>query len=355
MATPNPLSHELLIASLTIQRASLATKKVLATIKTTNNEISKADSTPVTIADFAAQALIISAIHHAFPEDSFIGEEDSSVLRQDTELCGKVWELVKSTKLNDEESEALLKRPQDVEEMMKVIDLGGWGVGGQGRVWMLDPVDGTATFLKGQQYAVCLALVENGKEVLGVIGCPNLKFESSRVEEEDLDESGWGCMLSAVKGEGAFRRPMGESGLQPAQKLEKEPKAGAGLATLEFVDSSMSKSTSHESVHRVAEKIGANHPGAELWSSQMRYIALILGSSIIQVRIPPQKIKTSFVWDHAGGQLILAEVGGKVTDVNGKNIDFGLGRNLAGNWGMIASREGVHERLLAAVDEILKL
>lgn len=307
----------------------------------------------MTIADFAAQALIVSAIHHAFPSDCIIGEEDSSVLRKDSELCQKVWELVSSTKLEDEESERSLKSPKDVEDMLRMIDFGGQGVGGRGRVWMLDPVDGTATFLKGQQYAVCLSLVEDGKEVLGVIGCPNLKFESTRVEEEVVDEDGMGCMFSALKDGGASRRRMGRGGLEPVHPLEKEPRTGDELASLEFVDSAMSTSTNHETVHKVAEKIGANHPGAELWSSQMRYIALVLGEGNIQIRIPPQKNKTSFVWDHAGGQLIFTEVGGKVTDVYGKDINFGLGRKLTSNWGMLASREGVHERLLTAVSEVL--
>lgn len=265
-----------------------------------------------------------------------------------------MWDLVSSTRLGDEESEKLLKSPGDVEDMLRMIDVGGRGVGGRGRVWMLDPVDGTATFLKGRQYAVCLALVEDGKEVLGVIGCPNLKFDSTRADEEVIDEDGMGCMFSAVKGEGAFRRRMGEGGLEPAQKLMREPKIGGKLENLEFVDSAMSRSTNHELVHRVAEKVGVKHPGAELWSSQMRYIAIVLGEDHIQIRIPPQKTKTSFVWDHAGGQLLFTEVGGKVTDVYGKDIDFGLGRKLTNNWGMLASREGVHERLLNAVDEVLK-
>jgi 3'(2'), 5'-bisphosphate nucleotidase len=42
------------------------------------------------------------------------------------------------------------------------------------RYWTLDPIDGTKGFLRGDQYAIALALVEHGEVVLGVLGCPNL-------------------------------------------------------------------------------------------------------------------------------------------------------------------------------------
>ena len=45
--------------------------------------------------------------------------------------------------------------------------------GSSGRHWVLDPVDGTLGFVRGDQYAVALALIEEGKLVLGVLGCPN--------------------------------------------------------------------------------------------------------------------------------------------------------------------------------------
>lgn len=39
---------------------------------------------------------------------------------------------------------------------------------------MLDPIDGTRGFLGLRQYAVCLGLLDTGRVVLGVLGCPNL-------------------------------------------------------------------------------------------------------------------------------------------------------------------------------------
>ena len=43
--------------------------------------LDKEDQSPVTIADFAAQALILDRLSLAFPNDTFIAEEDSALLR----------------------------------------------------------------------------------------------------------------------------------------------------------------------------------------------------------------------------------------------------------------------------------
>jgi 3'(2'), 5'-bisphosphate nucleotidase len=342
------LSQERLIAELAVQRASVLTKKVLSAVN--KGELSKTDSTPVTIADFAAQALIISAIHKAFPNDKFVGEEDADALRKDDGVRQRVWELVSSTHLDDTESEAMLASPETVEEMLEVIDLGGCGTGGrEGRVWMLDPVDGTLTFLRGQQYAVALALVEDGEEKIGVLGCPNLSLKTGRVHEDSVDAEGMGLMLSAVKGEGAVMRLMGTGSLLPGSKIERS--VAKELKDLHFVDCVTTASLDLEKHRRVAEKLGASWPGTDLWSSHMRYVALIVGGGDVLLRIHKKKNKTSCVWDHAGGQLVFREVGGKITDLDGKKIDFGTGRTLTVNSGMVAAIEGFHDKVLEMVAE----
>lgn len=66
-----------------------------------------------------------------------------------------------------------------------------------------------------------------------------------------------------------------------------------------------------------------------------------------------KKTKVSYVWDHAGTQLIFTEIGGKITDMYGKEMDFGAGRTLAANYGMVATREGLHGRMLELVQEVM--
>jgi 3'(2'), 5'-bisphosphate nucleotidase len=76
--------------------------------------------------------------------------------------------------------------------------LGVYKGGRSGRFWTLDPIDGTKGFLRGEQYAVCLALIENGEVQLAIQGCPNLP--------RNIHDpcSIRGSLFVAVKGQGAF-------------------------------------------------------------------------------------------------------------------------------------------------------
>lgn len=346
-------SEERFIAELAVQRASILTKKVLAAVD--KGLLSKTDSTPVTIADFAAQALLISAIHQIFPNDKFVGEEDSDILRKDEGLKQNVWELVSSTHLENAHSDAVLASPESIEEMLDIIDLGGRGTGGrEGRVWMMDPVDGTATFLRGEQYAVALALVEEGEEKVGVLGCPNLNLETGRVSELSTDKDGLGFMLSAIKGEGAVIRPMGKGSLLPAKRIERSKDDLTKFKDLHFVNCTTSNSLSIDKLRQVVEEVGASWPGTDLWSSQMRYVALTIGGGDVYLRIPKSKSQRPSVWDHAGGHLIFKEAGGKITDLDGKKIDFGVGRTIAENWGTVAANESIHASMLEIVGRLVR-
>ncbi|KAH8820256.1 hypothetical protein F5884DRAFT_763346 [Xylogone sp. PMI_703] len=348
-------AHELRIAQLAVQRASILSKRVLTSVN--KGELSKSDESPVTIADFAIQAAIISALHKAFPSDGFVGEESADALRENPELQKLVWDLVSTTHLDDEESENLLTSPSSIEEVFEAIDLGGRGAGGsRGRVWMMDPIDGTATFIRGEQYAVSLALIVDGVEVVGVLGCPNLSLATGRVEEKSVDSDGMGLMLSAVRGEGATVRPMETGAIQPGQKIERSPDGPKDLKDLHFVNSTRNIAHPHPqgNIKAVADKFGAAYPGTEVWSSHIRYAALIVGGADVQIRMPVDRGNIPYVWDHAGAQLIFTEVGGKITDLEGKKIDFGAGKKLSNNWGMVAAREGVHAKVFEVVREILR-
>ncbi|MEW6493555.1 MAG: inositol monophosphatase family protein, partial [Cyanobacteriota bacterium] len=58
--------------------------------------IAKPDRSPVTVADFGAQAVICQALVQAFPTDSIIGEEDSTLLRTRTEQLAQVTQYVQA-------------------------------------------------------------------------------------------------------------------------------------------------------------------------------------------------------------------------------------------------------------------
>jgi len=244
---------------------------------------------------------------------------------------------------------------KSMEEMCDLIDRGGRGLGGrEGRIWILDPVDGTATFLRGKQYAVALALLVNGKEEVGVIGCPMLRIEDGKIGEEIVDSEGYGLILSAKRGKGAMVRSIGKGGLQPGQKIERRDGVIRDTKDLRLVATTTTKSLEIKRNEEVAKKLGWEWPGTDIWSSHIRYAALVVGACDAMLRIPQSKDKRSFVWDHAGAHLIYRETGGKLTSIDGKELDFGRGRRLEGNWGMIAAPEGLHAEILTAVREVVE-
>ncbi|CAK41862.1 carbohydrate phosphatase [Aspergillus niger ATCC 13496] len=352
MESTDPYAKELQIACLTVQRATLLTKKLLEAVD--KGSFDKNDATPVTIADFAAQALIIAAIHHAFPDDEFVGEESSDALRSDPALLDRTWELVSSTRLSDEESDALLYAPSSKEEMLDLIDLGAQGnCSKQSRAWVLDPVDGTATFIQGQQYAVCLSLVENGYQKVGVLGCPNMNLETGRLHENIVDRDGYGHQVFAVAGQGAFIRRMGTGALLPSRKIE--PKAQiTDPKDIDFVDC-VSATSSDRNMHaRLASHLGAPWPAStDLWAAQLRYIAIAVGGCNVMIKIPHKSSYRSKIWDHSGGMLIAEELGCTVSDLAGNPVDCSLGRTLSGCYGMIVAPSSIHSRLVEAVKQII--
>jgi 3'(2'), 5'-bisphosphate nucleotidase len=157
-----------------------------------------------------------------------------------------------------------------------------------------------------------------------------------------------------VRDQGTAIRPIGTGNtLQPAKPIPKLDDGPADLKDLHIVDSEQSPAWWHEKVRELAQRVGAAYPGTDLWSSHMRYVALVVGGADVQLRIPKQPPAAAYVWDHAGIQLIFTEAGGVVTDLDGKAIDFSAGRDLANNRGIVAAKRGVHARILQLANEVL--
>ena len=54
----------------------------------------KSDCSPVTVADFCVQAMVLSNLRACFPSDRFIAEEDSQLLRTDVCMYDKCFEIL---------------------------------------------------------------------------------------------------------------------------------------------------------------------------------------------------------------------------------------------------------------------
>jgi 3'(2'), 5'-bisphosphate nucleotidase len=347
-------SKELQVAELAVQRAAILTKKVFH--EKAKGTVSKDDASPVTIGDFGAQALIIAAIKKNFPEDEVVGEEEASTLRENTKLRDEIWALVKGTKLSDEAAEKTIGGPiESVEDMLTAIDAGNSAGSSKGRIWALDPIDGTKGFLRGGQYAVCLALMVDGDVKVGVLGCPNLPVDDSapltaESGKDQTDSEGKGVLFSAVLGQGATSRPLTTGAVAESKPIAMKPVKDIKDAI--FCESVEAGHSSHGDQAAIAKKLGITKPSVRM-DSQAKYGSVARGAGDIYLRLPTSKTYQEKIWDHAAGDLIVREAGGQVTDTLGRRLDFSKGRTLAENKGVIAAPAAVHDSLLDVVKEVL--
>ncbi|KAF9074587.1 hypothetical protein BDP27DRAFT_1214106 [Rhodocollybia butyracea] len=314
-----------------------------------NETLTKGDKSPVTVGDYSAQAVISSMLHCAFPEDPIVGEEDAAELRAEAgaTLRGRIVELA---------NEALVRElgqgdyaewgigpgsQQTSEQLLDAIDRGNYEGGRSGRMWTIDPIDGTKGFLRGEQYAVCLALLVDAEVQVGVLGCPNLPVDSSKPDGEK------GCIFVAVRGQGAQQMKL--SGADPAP-LSMPPYSPSAFNFLESVEAAHS---SHSTINKISSLMGITRPPIRM-DSQAKYACLARGDGGAYMRMPTGVGYKEKIWDHAAGSLIIEESGGIVSDSKGQRLDFGLGQTLGENYGVIATAKDAHAKLLQAVQQVLR-
>jgi 3'(2'), 5'-bisphosphate nucleotidase len=100
--------------------------------------------------------------------------------------------------------------------------------------------------------------------------------------------------------------------------------------------------------------LGGEWRPVQVFSTQLRYVLCALGRCDVVTRIPKAQGDNTYVWDHAGGMLLFGEVGGKTTDLEGKEIDCGVGRKLDANVGTLAAPVSVHGKVLEAARKVLR-
>lgn len=86
--------------------------------------------------------------------------------------------------------------------------------------------------------------------------------------------------------------------------------------------------------------------------SQAKHAVIAAGQADLLLRLPARPEFRDKIWDQAAGAIVLEEAGGRVTDMWGANLDFGAGRILANNEGVIASNGRLHVGLLDALRRV---
>lgn len=286
----------------------------------------KSDKSPVTVADYGSQAIICKALSEAFPQDPVVGEEDATELRQPAM------------------AENLAKVTQYVQEIIPEAtaqQVTAWIDRGNGKVcsryWTLDPIDGTKGFLRQDQYAIALALVEEGEIKVGVLACPAMPLETGET----------GALYVAVRGEGAARMPLSGGELMPIRVVPADD-----TSNLRFVESVEASHGDQSRQNAVAQAVGITAPSVRI-DSQAKYGIVASGQAALYLRLPSPKSPNyrENIWDHAAGAIVVEEAGGKVTDMYGKPLDFATGTKMIDNRGIIVTNGVIHDTVLAALGE----
>ncbi|KAL7626459.1 hypothetical protein AAE478_003231 [Parahypoxylon ruwenzoriense] len=352
----SPYSRELQVAIGAIQSAAKLSQAVISVED--KGVIEKDDLSPVTVADFAIQALLTATIHHAFPNDKFVGEESSSDLRNNHVLLGRVWELLQ--RLAEDEERSLCKLPASPEQMCEMIDWCGFGEPGgsdAGRVWVFDPIDGTKTFVRREAYAINVALLEGSKQILSIVGCPTISVDAKApVTNTTLDPTARGCIVFAAKGHGTYVRSLAGSLPHEVQTRKIEPQAQVEASQdLRPVSCYNMLDSGVDDVHQlVMKRLGIENPGCDLLAWVLRWVTLGLGLANVTIWVYKQRSRTGKIWDHAGAMLLFEEVGGKITDIDGNDIDLGVGRKMTANHGFVAAPRAMHATVLDTLQQVLR-
>ncbi len=324
------------------RRAALLCLDVLHGTADRPRSMEKAAREPVTIADYGAQAIVLHTIAEQFPGDGAIAEERAAEFEElvaaehgstpagdgqageDSQRRGVIRHLGKA-----------LGREVTLDEVRRWLD---WGRDRSSRrVWTVDPVDGTKGFLRGDQFAVAVALIVDGQLELAALACPRLPLDTTE------PQGAMGVLAVAQRGQGATVEPLAGG---PARRLRVSSRTDAALARL--LESVESQHTDHSASAQLRAVAGIEAPPVRM-DSQAKYVALADGRAELYLRQSPGAGYAEKIWDHAAGVLIVEEAGGRVSDLTGCPLDFSCGPRLTGNRGVLATNGALHDHVLNAI------
>jgi len=286
---------------------------------------------PVTVADYASQALIGHALAENYPDDGVIAEERSEEFML---LLSDQHRMLVQRFVTDALGGYVFE-----EDVCAWLDFGKQKQAE--RLWVIDPIDGTKGFLGQRHYCVAIGLLINGEPVMGVLASPG--FYSDMLEENRPSDVG--VLTYACQGCGAYMEPLfgGENAPihvstindpQEARLLTSYESGHTDLGLIEHVERALQRS--------------AEAPVLRL-DSQDKHAMIASGLGEVFLRLVPDRAFHEKLWDHTAGYVIVTEAGGRVTDIYGQPLDFSTGTRFENNRGVLMTNDSIHDLILAAI------
>ncbi len=288
--------------------------------------LTKADDSPVTVADFAAQAVVLRRLTDALGPVAVVAEESTGALQRAPALRAKVCEAVR-----------IVWPDASEDDVLGAIDLGGAEPPSTGPWWALDPIDGTKGFVRGEQFAICLGRIEDGVPTFAAMGCPHLSVDPEAPATE-VDRRGALYMTDG-------RVVTVASVEAPAKTMAVAPST-VGHDPAIVARSFESGHTKVDEIQRIMDAAGLAFTELAV-DSQVKYALVASGRADVYLRRPHDPSRRDPVWDHAAGVSLVTATGRVATDIEGKALDWTAGATLANNMGILCAPPSLHQRLVA--------
>ena len=310
--------------------AATVCRAVLAEAPAAPDAMAKLGKEPVTVADYGSQAVILKQVREAFPNHGVIAEEGAEHLR---EHAGDA-----STEQIVRLVGRALGQEVSFEQVCDWID--HEGAEGADFTWAIDPIDGTKGFLRRDQFAVAIGVLRDGEPYAGVLACPNLPLAGPGADGPR------GVMFVSAPGHGATVEPLDGAGAQPVHVSSvSDP---GGVRVLGSVESAHGDP---RVLTAVIEDLGLGG-GIVRIDSQVKYGVVARGGAEVYLRPRSRPDYRENIWDHVAGVAVIQEAGGRVSDLDGKPLNFSLGKKLTENRGVLATNGHMHEAILASLARI---
>jgi myo-inositol-1(or 4)-monophosphatase len=185
----------------------------------------------------------------------------------------------------------------------------GGSISDEGRTWLLDPVDGTANFMKANpMFCACVSVLEQGIVTHAAVAAPRI-----------------GDLYHAWAGGGAFRETGGEEFPMRVSDTKRLEYAVAGA------DLSLRSGKTQDA--------GADEVLSDAWQLRALGSAGIRGAWLAAGYLDVSLGTRNTAWDYAPTVLLTTEAGGRATDLSGELWSLS-------SEGLIATNGVLHDEVL---------